>query len=375
MQGHGETPAPSNRPADDARYAIIVPQPTLARAQDCLAQMRSGHYEPGRLLADRLATEDLATLDGLDLLGALFDTKRPQIFAEMAVAGDGSDWTRVELGLLGDVSVAVPVTVFDDGNHHAPTAHPQPFEGTLLFTPGALLRNGRGLPPADWQEVTDAGGQLVDDGYYALYRRRLLPVLHYVNAMAGTARSALVTVPGLGCGQFAGPFHGQLGARLQAVLQRLLREHGATLPNLKALYFDPYGECSNAREDIHGIALLVRPLRSAGNQHKSQLCAPRTFAEAGDGFAACRLFSVVAWDHVSWPGNDFFAGSRATDDGVKAAATSSMATLTGVEGRYDAAQGKYLPPAPYSTWGQLVLAAIAEDRLRLWNRHAVWVSP
>jgi len=40
------------------------------------------------------------------------------------------------------------------------------------------------------------------------------------------------------------------------------------------------------------------------------------------------------WDHVSWPGNDFYGGSRSTDDGVKAAATDSMAALTGVEGRY-----------------------------------------
>jgi hypothetical protein len=79
-----------------------------------------------------------------DLLGKLFDTKQPQIFAEMAVAGDGSDWSLTELGLLGDVSIAVPVTIFDDGNHHAPTLHDPPFSGMLIFTPGALLRNGRG---------------------------------------------------------------------------------------------------------------------------------------------------------------------------------------------------------------------------------------
>ena len=44
-----------------------------------------------------------------------------------------------------------------------------------------------------------------------------------------------------------------------------------------------------------------------------------------EGFKAVSdLFSVVAWDHVSWPGNDFYAGQRKTDDGVKAAATTAM---------------------------------------------------
>jgi len=48
---------------------------------------------------------------------------------------------------------------------------------------------------------------------------------------------SLLTVPGLGCGQFAGPFHGQLGMRLQAVLQRLLTEYGGSFPNFRAVYF------------------------------------------------------------------------------------------------------------------------------------------
>ena len=59
----------------------------------------------------------------------------------------------------------------------------------------------------------------------------------------------------------------------------------------------------------------------------------------GDDFSGCILFSIVAWDHVSWPGNDYFGGSRSTDDGVKAAATDSMAVLTGIEGHYDPHRG------------------------------------
>ena len=64
----------------------------------------------------------------------------------------------------------------------------------------------------------------------------------------------------------------------------------------------------------------------------------------------CELYSMVAWDHVSRPGNDFFGGARATDDGVKAAATDSMRTLTGIAGT--SATSMILPPliVPGARW-------------------------
>jgi len=353
-------------------YSIIIPDGTLVRARDYLEALRTGEGRAGAFLHDRLQGVDLRAITEHELLGKLFDTKRPQIFAETSVVGDGSDWNLTELGLLGDVSVAVPVTVFDDGNYSSPTPHDPPFSGVLIFTPGALLRNGHGYTPADWNEATTGDGQLSVEGFYNLYRRRLLPVLHYINERAGTPRSAFVTVPGIGCGQFAGPFRGQLGIRVQQVLERLLTEYGGSLPNVKCIYFDPYGECQNFRREIQGISFMVRPLKDSGNQAKSQLCRPVAYAEKGDDFSGCSLYSIVAWDHVSWPGNDFYAGSRATDDGVKAAATSSMSALTGVEGWYDPARGKYLPPKPYSTWGAVVDEGVRGGRLRLWSPIAMW---
>ncbi|MFO0881528.1 MAG: hypothetical protein U0840_29870 [Gemmataceae bacterium] len=352
-------------------YSILIPDETLDRASDYLQALRAGKTQAGAFLQKRLQGVDLHAMTQWQLLGELLETKRPQIFAESEVAGDGTDWSLTELGLLGDISIAAPVTVFDNGNHHNPTPHAPPFPGTLVFTPGALLDNGRGCTPADWDEVIGPDRQLSPDGYYRLYRRRLLPVLRYVNDCAARPRSAFLTLPGLGCGQFAGPFRGQLGAQLQAVLERILNEHGSSFPNLKALYFDPYSECDNARREIHGISFLVRPLTAPGNQARSQLCRPAFYAEANDDFSGCALFSMVAWDHVSWPGNDFYLGSRATDDGVKAAATSSMSALTGVEGTYDVARGKYQPPQPYPNWKELV----RQRGLRLWDPAAVWPSP
>jgi hypothetical protein len=355
-------------------YSILIPEETVARGSDYMQSLRAGKARAGTRLRSRLQRADLHAMTEREFLGELLDTKLPQIFAESAVAGDGSDWNLTELGVLGDVSIAVPVTVFDDGNHYAPTPHPTPFPATLLFTPGALLRNGQGHPPADWNETTGPDGQLSPDGYYGLYRRRLLPVFRYVNHRAAGLRSAFLTIPGLGCGQFAGRFRGQLGAQLQAVLERFLTEHGTSFPNLKAVYFDPYNECQNSRREIHGISFLVRPLTAPGNQGKSQLCRPAAYAEQGDDFSGCALFSMVAWDHVSWPGNDFYTGSRATDDGVKAAATSSMSVLTQVEGTYDPASGMYLPPKSYPNWKAVVEEGVSKRGLRLGNPAAVWPS-
>lgn len=357
---------------DAPAYSIIIPEDTLARASDYLQALRVGRAQAGSLLADRLRGADLRAMMELELLGKLFDTRRPQIFAEMGVAGDGSDWNLTELGLLGDISIAVPVTIFDDGSHSSPTLHEPPLSGVLVFTPGALLRNGRGHTPADWNEATASDGQLSTEGYYSLYRRRLLPVFRYINDHAGKPRSAFVTVPGLGCGQFAGPFRHQLGTRLEAVLQKLLTEYGGSFPNIMCVYFDPYSECENSRREIHGISLMVRPLKIQGNHAKSQLCPPVVYAEDTDDFSGCALYSIVAWDHVSWPGNDFYIGSRATDDGAKAAATSSMSVLTGVRGEYAAARSRFEPPQPYANWGAVVDEKIRREELRLWNPLAVW---
>jgi hypothetical protein len=358
----------------NARYRILIPAPTLRRASDYLTQWRRGEVNPGARLQAVLGAAPPAELSPIDLLGGLFDTRVPRLFAESEVYGDGRDWTLVELGLLGDCSVAVPVTVFDNARHRAPAVHATPFAATLVFTAGALLRNGQQLIPADWPELTTADGRFSPAGYYALYERRLLAALRYINEHAARPRTALVTVPGLGCGQFAGPFQGTLGAQLRAVLARLLDTHGASLPNLRTVYFDPYSECENARADHHGITLLVRPLTAPGNAQKSQLCHPSDYAEAGDDFGECALYSLVAWDHVSWPGNDFYAGLRATDDGVKAAATSVMSSLTGVAGRYDTVTHQFLPPSEYRDWGEVVSARQRSHGLRLWRPEAVWTQ-
>lgn len=335
-----------------------------------LADHPAGHGRDaaGAYLRAVLGDRDPAALSDEQFLALLVETKRPQLFAESAIYGDGSDWNAAELALLGDLGCAVPVRIFDDGCHNDPTRHPEPIEGTLLFIPGALLRNGRGRKPADWEAVT-CDGELDPARYRGLYRRRLLPLLRFADAdAAARGQSALITIPGIGCGQFAGPFAGTLGEQIKDALVALLADEAERLPHLRLVYYDPYAECRNERYDFGALSLRVRPLLQ-GNADRPQLCAPASYAEPGDDLDGCRLYSLVAWDPVSWPGNDFWAGVRVTDDGVKAAASDLMRVITGVEGRYDAQACAYLPPRPYPTW-----EAVAQDqgtRLRVAGRLCV----
>ncbi len=344
------------RDSEVPQYQVLLHPASLAKARSYRqALAKGGSRHAGQRLQTQLAGIDIEATSDEHFLECLFATKPPQIFAESAVYGDGRDWNQDELSILGDVGVAVSVMAFDVGSHgRNPTIHPTPVPATLLFIPGALLQNGTRNTPADWAEVT-RDGKIAPAAFHALYERRLLPLFLYANDRAAKdGRKALITLPGLGCGQFAGPFYGQLGAHLNDALKTLLRKHADELPHVQAVYYDPYSECQNERHEFGNLSLLVRPL-SQGNQAKPQLCEPRRYEEAGDDFGECLLFSVVAWDHVSWPGNDFYCGSRRTDDGVKAAATSSMQAMTGVEGTYDPVSHCYNPPRAFRDWAQVVL--------------------
>jgi ADP-ribosylglycohydrolase len=337
-------------------YKVVLHGTAWNRIGDYARRLAQDPGIAGNRLRTALAELPVPRADPAWILVALLATKKPRIFAESEVAGDGSDWTREELGLLGDIGFAVPVTVFDDGRHHCPRVHPAPFGGTLLFAPGALLAASRG-EPAD--SGVAPGGRIDRERYEALYERRILPLLHYASAVsAASGRKALVTVPGLGCGQFAGPFHGRIGAYLRDALAAILERHAASLLGIRAVRFDPYNECTNARMEFGSLSFLVRPLRVNEREGTElglpQLCPPRDYEEAGDDFSGCDLFSFVAWDHVSWPGNDYWAGARSTDDGVKAAATDAMFALCGVRGMYDPEACAYLPPPGVRTWEDLV---------------------
>jgi len=337
----------------DKSYSIILSQESFERLDDYVLFLKEGG-QCGSNLSRILSKDSRNDLNPHMLIEALLNTKYPQIFAESMVLGEGSDWTLTELGLLGDISIGMTVTIYDNGAHQNPIIHDNPFVGHLVYTPGALLRNDQDHTPADWLDVTE-NGEYDREKYYRLYERRLLPAFRYIDAKAiERGRPAFITIPGIGCGQFAGPYRGRMGHLLRAALYRFLNKHGQSFSDIKAVYYDPYNECEDETRTLSGIRFIVRPL-IPNNENKSQLSRIDVLTpEFGDEYSDCELYSFVAWDHVSWPGNDYYLGDRATDDGVKAAATDTMFVMTGIKGRYSKDQKRYVPPPDFTNWIEVV---------------------
>nr|WP_305906496.1 hypothetical protein [Methylomarinum sp. Ch1-1]MDP4519182.1 hypothetical protein [Methylomarinum sp. Ch1-1] len=170
----------------EKRYKILLHSRAYQNAASYLQELQTGATSPGSYLQAQLQGKEIPRLSVEAFLECLLRTKRPQIFAESAVYGNGQDWNKRELKLLGAIGIAVPVEVYDDGRHHTPVPHAEPFAAHLLFAAGALLRNGRRQIPVDW-DVVGEDGEIDQEGYYQLYLYRLLPLLLHADAVVGAA--------------------------------------------------------------------------------------------------------------------------------------------------------------------------------------------
>lgn len=341
------------------KYTVVFSAETAEKINRYQDGLSSGAAVAGALLKRQLsAGPDVSVLSFEEFTDRILATKKPRIFAEDEIRGGGHDWNDAELSILGDIGVAVPAQAFDNGVWNPAAAgfetHSPPMATTLLFTPGALLAKGAGYAgqTPDEQEIVK-GGKIDRAAYEALVERRLLPLLVHASAMTvSSGTKAIVTMPAVGAGVFAGDFRGQMGGLLESALEKLLEKHAARLGGIAVVYYAPFNECADRDYDAKGILLRTRV--QGGGAGKSLLCRAEDYEEGADVFDRLSHFKVVAWDHVSLPGNDFFAGSRHTDDGVSAAATDVMKTLTGIPGDYDASTGKYQPPVGYATWEEVV---------------------
>lgn len=323
------------------------------KLQQWRSELSRGSVKPGARLAYVLQGKDPAKMTSPALFEALTQTREPTRYAESEVKADDSDWTFEELALLGDAGFAVPVTIYDNGRHWEPQVHEQPFKGNLLFMSGALLRNDYGNPVPDRSECVKHG-ELVPDAFHKLIIRRLRPLLAFANEQAGQhGKRSVVTVPGVGCGQFAGGILG-IAEELKNAIRVLLESEPDRFNNISCIRLDTHATLTNTAETIHGIEFRVRPLIK-GNDGTPQLADLERLEENPGEFTDHILSSVVAWDPVSWPGNDFYAGNRTTDDGVKAAATNVIERITGIAGIYSEKDHSFVPKDyPDDTWETII---------------------
>ena len=303
----------------------------------------------GSNLKKRLGNKHICRLENIDLLFEILHTKKPQIYAESQVKGNGDDWNREELKILGSVCAAYDVLIYDDGRHTNPKTYNSPLKIKYIFVPGALLRNGYNKKNAPDRDLVYKN-KIIETKYNSYYLNKLNPVFYYVNqSVTKENKKALISIPGIGCGQFAGEFQGSIGELLKNALINIIKVKGSEYKNIHTIHYDPYNECINEDYSINNIKLNIRPycLGKGGPQLSKD-----NFKHIKEFKKNFNFFSIVAWDHVSWPGNDFYNLQRVTDDGVKAAASNLMSKITGVDGYY--ISNRYVPIDPYISWTECI---------------------
>ena len=332
---------------------ILISEITLNKIKEYHRFLRTyGIDEAGGYLKGQL-TSCPFSIDEMDLgtfTQLIIQSKIPKIFAESDVYHDKRDWTLKEESILGDIGIHMPVSFFNDGGHYSSfTDHTPPISANLAYIPGALLRSDLSNTSADLEEVI-VDGHFNQQRFNELYQRRLLPLLLNINSQAqNEGKLAAVTFPGIGTGQFAGIYGNIIKGAFRTALEYVLEQNEAKLTHIDIIHYDPYSGDEAQAKRIGQIDYRVSP--SSIEATTGQLDYPK-----GSSAQTHTLTSFVAWDQFSWPGNDFWPGSRTTDDGVKAASTDTMAVITGVKGVYNPKNGSYEPPQSYSNWKALARA-------------------
>ncbi|MES2211587.1 MAG: hypothetical protein V4490_00355 [Pseudomonadota bacterium] len=350
----------------------------------------------GVYLTQYLEGKDIGGMPLVDNIQSIVDIKQLHVSAE-----DG--WRHTyrygmnlkhmfsedEIILLGMISCDVPVTVFDNGKYSAQfklsdqVCHPEPFRGHVLYVPAPLLKaSGIGEAPPDRASVVSfghEGAEINQSAYTQMIEERLLPVLRRTNAESSEVNKAIVQLPVLGSGQFAGEFAGKrIINSFFTALSSVLERHAKSLPNISAVVLDTYDTLPDLddsftvengsgdhKKQIHDITYSV--CATVGNRPK--LSKPSRYVEdLGLSDGSYTLFTIASSSPLACPNSQYWKGDRFTDESTVGASTDACRALTQVEGIYKdetvvhTAHGRgtitwnefrYCPPEGYKTWGKL----------------------
>jgi hypothetical protein len=108
-------------------YINLLHLTSFPNAETYLNALKAGKQTAGMLLQNALRSHRIDLSSVTEFIECLLNTKKTQIFAENSVHGDGSEWNLTELTLLGDISMAMEVDVFDNGLHYSPVLHTSPY--------------------------------------------------------------------------------------------------------------------------------------------------------------------------------------------------------------------------------------------------------
>ncbi|MCE2992337.1 MAG: hypothetical protein LW825_05415 [Candidatus Jidaibacter sp.] len=356
---------------------IVLSQAAWERVQQYAADLQNDTKTAGKNLTDycsKYLGKEAKKLTSEELLQALLGTKKPFICAESVKIGQDT-WNSTEYEILCSVGIMYDVSTYDNGRWGGGDwsdlkVYEEPFEQLAMIVSSPILAlQGKGseINPDRKRIVRKEGemknGELIGaetnfDEYYVILEERLLPLLVRASQRAGEKGKKLVlTLPGLGCGAFAGAF--RMGDQLNNALQKMLEKNHKLLGNIDTIIFDPYEECELEQKTFGRLKYRVRPyteIKDSITRAKAcQYAKAEEFQEKGDDFSKCKKAKIVAGDGFSIPGNDANGGNRNTDEGAFGAATNSAKVISGIKGKYDkgansAYNTPFFKPKKYRTW-------------------------
>jgi hypothetical protein len=241
--------------------------------------------------------------------------------------------------ILPTISVAFWTTVLDNGMRQLTDVVPYktPFEALFVYVSGPLMRQDGFI--YEWNKVFLRGDPFRN--YCDLWTIRLEPVLAYINAVAKIRQlQAVVVTPGIGTGLFADPKIKQISTWFHRMLEHVLGK--GSYPNIDTVRFINWGDTDTVESLVQDKTrtrsiLLVRtgkgtvqsPVETMGYSSKTHFLA-----------------RLVAWDPLSWPGNEAWNGSRGSDDGVSGMSStikSQFLKTSPATWRYAVEKGGYYP--------------------------------
>lgn len=315
------------------KCTYLYPIETLSTAEKYLEQLRSGERHAGEKLQEYIARHKIrmATIDPEMLIAFLMNTRVGYIDEyRLNFKEDHPSWTVEEAKILSEISMSTEGTIaFDHGNRGWPyhNMHSSPLPTHLLFISTAMMPYTKSGEQVCFQPTLVVDQQIDERAYYSFYAMRLLPGLTLQNQWAKAHdKYLIVKIPGLGAGNLAGAYHGDIKKQLPIVLKQFFIEHVEELDRVHTVIYDPYDELP--MEDtltghiprVNGSSIRFQ-IKPSIVTHEQQLQLPSDVHQD----SSCLLLKVVCWG----PFSRFEYGSyhRNSDLSAVTCATNLMASL------------------------------------------------
>ena len=383
-------------------YKITLSEETRSKIDSYLTRIKQYGGDLSQIIGDRLFEEIqsqvgssnlqainqfIRSLETDNFLNLLLNTKKPKSFAESVVlnsrdankteisdAKNEAGWSTDEVDILEDVAICVSIIFYDNGGQkESQKKHQDPFQGELLYMPGPVFSGRAAKHLKTYQQIIH-NDKFKEEEFIVTMKKKLLLLFLHANENSTPENPAFITVPGISYGTKEVP------KALNKAIKQLLEEHHRSLPNIAGIHLDTFateslGEDEDLeRENIGHIIYRKQELEidhGRDGTRKQQLDKPENFDKR---FDKCKLFSVVAADALSWPGNDMNVGSRATDEEEKTGATNAMTVMTGIEGSYGDIERVYSLEGNATAENYILANKIrieTNGRIELFNNHGL----